>query len=179
MSIKDFIDKQASLSVDTVASATDAALAVITKEAVMPQLSGLEELQAQLASATQEKVELSTAKTELEASLASAIAAKAESDSVIASLQAELATFKLETETSARKSQLASVLPEDQVESVLLSTTSLDAGAFGVVYSALKAKADNEAASFAEVGFSGAEASAIDPLDRIIAAQNSKSKGNK
>lgn len=165
MSIKAFIDKNEAL-----------ASQIQTKEADMPQLAGLEELQAQLSSAVQEKVELSTAKTQLEAALADAIAAKAAAESLSASLKAELDTFKLETIESTRKTLLASVLPEDQVESVLSSTKSLDAASFEVVFGALKAKAEVEEKSFAEVGYQGAEASAESPLDKLIAADKLKSQ---
>lgn len=174
-SIKAFIDKHTASAVATTATAVTQ-----TKEALMPQLTALEELQAQLATSVQEKVELSTAKTELETQLASAAAEKATAEALVASLTLELETFKLETQESTRKASLASVLPEDQVDAMLVSTKSLDATAFDVVLGALKTKAILEAETFEEVGFTGTDTQAIDPLDRLIAAENAKTQqGNK
>ena len=178
MSIRKFIDAKAALvATHAELSVTPVALATTTEEADMPLL---QEVQAQLATAEQEKVELSTAKTELETQLASAAAEKATAEALVASLTLELETFKLETQESTRKASLASVLPEDQVDAMLVSTKSLDATAFDVVLGALKTKATLEAETFEEVGFTGTEASAVDPLDRLIAADNAKNQqGNK
>ena len=178
MSIRKFLDTKAALvATHAELSVTPVALATTTEEADMPLL---QEVQAQLATAEQEKVELSTAKTELEAQLASAAVEKATAEALVASLTLELETFKLETQESTRKTALASVLPEDQVEAMLTSTKSLDATAFDVVLGALQSKASLEAEAFEEVGYQGTDVSAIDPLDRLIAAENAKTQqGNK
>ena len=151
------------------------------KEATLSEPIVAAELQSQLAELSTQVVELTTSKSTLEASVAEAILSKEVAETSLSEALVELATYKADTIKSKRTAQLASVLPEDEVGTMLETTSTLNDAQFGVIFGTLQTKAGKEKESFKEVGFSGAiaEETEIDPLDAAIAAKYNKQTGNK
>lgn len=164
------------------AKAIPATPALQQEEATLSEPIVAAELQSQLAELNTQLETVTASKTSLEASVAEAVSAKLDAETALTAALAELATYKADTIAAQRTAQLASVLPEDEVGTMLETTSSLSDAQFSVIFGSLQAKASKEKESFKEVGFSGATAQEedIDPLDKAIAAKYNKTdKGNK
>ena len=164
------------------AKAIPATPALQQEEATLSEPIVAAELQSQLAELNTQLETLTASKTSLEASVTEAVSAKLEAETALATALTELSTYKADTIKAQRTAQLASVLPEDEVATMLETTTSMNDTQFSVIFGALQAKAGKEQETFKEVGFSGANAEVedINPLDAAIAAKyKTTDKGNK
>ena len=134
----------------------------MSEQNVQEQVASVEELTAQLATATIDKQSLETQVTKLQGDLS-----KVQSDlsaSVLAKehAEAELTKFKADAAHNARVEQLAAVFGADSEKPQMYATmfASLDAEAFGKVVSDFQASVKTQEQSMEEVGHS-ASASAI------------------
>ena len=134
----------------------------MSEQNVQEQVASVEELTAQLATATIDKQSLETQVAKLQGDLS-----KVQSDlsaSVLAKehAEAELTKFKADAAHNARVEQLATVFGADSEKPQMYATmfTSLDAEAFGKVVSDFQASVKTQEQSMEEVGHS-ASASAI------------------
>ena len=134
----------------------------MSEQNVQEQVASVEELTAQLATATIDKQSLETQVTKLQGDLS-----KVQSDlsaSVLAKehAEAELTKFKADAAHNARVEQLANVFGADSEKPQMYATmfASLDAEAFGKVVSDFQASVKTQEQSMEEVGHS-ASASAI------------------
>ena len=134
----------------------------MSEQNVQEQVASVEELTAQLATATIDKQSLETQVTKLQGDLS-----KVQSDlsaSVLAKehAEAELTKFKADAAHNARVEQLATVFGADSEKPQMYATmfASLDAEAFGKVVSDFQASVKTQEQSMEEVGHS-ASASAI------------------
>ena len=134
----------------------------MSEQNVQEQVASVEELTAQLATATIDKQSLEAQVAKLQGDLS-----KVQSDlsaSVLAKEQAEaeLTKFKAEAAHNARVEQLANVFGADSEKPQMYATmfASLDAEAFGIVVSDFQASVKTQEQSMEEVGHS-ASASAI------------------
>ena len=134
----------------------------MSEQNVQEQVASVEELTAQLATATIDKQSLETQVAKLQGDLS-----KVQSDlsaSVLAKehAEAELTKFKADAAHNARVEQLANVFGADSEKPQMYATmfASLDAEAFGKVVSDFQASVKTQEQSMEEVGHS-ASASAI------------------
>ena len=134
----------------------------MSEQNVQEQVASVEELTAQLATATIDKQSLETQVAKLQGDLS-----KVQSDlsaSVLAKehAEAELTKFKADAAHNARVEQLATVFGADSEKPQMYATmfASLDAEAFGKVVSDFQASVKTQEQSMEEVGHS-ASASAI------------------
>ena len=134
----------------------------MSEQNVQEQVASVEELTAQLATATIDKQSLEAQVTKLQGDLS-----KVQSDlsaSVLAKehAEAELTKFKADAAHNARVEQLATVFGADSEKPQMYATmfASLDAEAFGKVVSDFQASVKTQEQSMEEVGHS-ASASAI------------------
>ena len=134
----------------------------MSEQNVQEQVASVEELTAQLATATIDKQSLEAQVTKLQGDLS-----KVQSDlsaSVLAKehAEAELTKFKADAAHNARVEQLANVFGADSEKPQMYATmfASLDAEAFGKVVSDFQASVKTQEQSMEEVGHS-ASASAI------------------
>lgn len=134
----------------------------MSEQNVQEQVASVEELTAQLATATIDKQSLETQVSKLQGDLS-----KVQSDlsaSVLAKehAEAELTKFKADAAHNARVEQLATVFGADSEKPQMYATmfASLDAEAFGKVVSDFQASVKTQEQSMEEVGHS-ASASAI------------------
>ena len=134
----------------------------MSEQNVQEQVASVEELTAQLATATIDKQSLEAQVTKLQGDLS-----KVQSDlsaSVLAKehAEAELTKFKADAAHNARVEQLAAVFGADSEKPQMYATmfASLDAEAFGKVVSDFQASVKTQEQSMEEVGHS-ASASAI------------------
>lgn len=175
MALKDYFQRASNAKLEV----TQAASAALQPEefAMSKPETGEAEL---LAASLQREAELSASKQQLEAALASALSEKSTALSNIATISQELEALKATVTLSVedkRRTMLASVLPEDQVDGVLSSTKGLEASSFDVVFGALKAKSAVEAKAFGEVGYVGVDATKLDYAEALAANAKATQKG--
>ena len=127
----------------------------MSEQNVQEQVASVEELTAQLATATIDKQSLETQVTKLQGDLSASVLAKEHAE-------AELTKFKADAAHNARVEQLANVFGADSEKPQMYATmfASLDAEAFGKVVSDFQASVKTQEQSMEEVGHS-ASASAI------------------
>ena len=127
----------------------------MSEQNVQEQVASVEELAAQLATATIDKQSLETQVTKLQGDLSASVLAKEQAE-------AELTKFKADAAHNARVEQLANVFGTESEKPQMYATmfASLDAEAFGKVVSDFQASVKTQEQSMEEVGHS-ASASAI------------------
>lgn len=127
----------------------------MSEQNVQEQVASVEELTAQLATATTDKQSLEAQVAKLQGDLSASVLAKEQAE-------AELAKFKADAAHNARVEQLANVFGADSEKPQMYATmfASLDEDAFGKVVADFQASVKAKEQSMEEVGHS-ASASAI------------------